>query len=198
MERDVNRHPVYSPSGSGLFSPKLVHYAVSKLAAAVFAAFCLIGWPVRPPSDLPPASMREVTGGAIFRELRPSQISGALFYVNDMRMHCRIGLFDGLNGCAFLRKVITDGLPVKATYYLMPTRIGIRYPLLCRLEQNGRAVVSPQQIRDYVMRSHEDAWLAYLQLVILFFSVAMTAGFIDHANATQKDALLPGDSKPSP
>jgi hypothetical protein len=188
----VNSYPT---SAAKLSSPQLDRYAVSKLAAAVLAAFCFVGWPVKPPTDLPPSDRHEVMGNPSFREPRPWRMSGAAFYVNNLRLNCRLGLLDGLNGCAFFRKAITDGIPVRATYYLMPTRIGIRYPVLYRLEQNGKAVVSPQQTQGYVMRSYEGAWSAYLELVILFFSVAMTAGFIDCANASRRKTRLHGGVK---
>jgi hypothetical protein len=178
-----------------LSSPQRDRYAVSKLAAAVLAAFCFVGWPVKPPTDLPLPDMYEAMGTPTFREPRPWRMSGTAFYVNNLRLNCRLGLLDGLNGCAFFRKAFTDGMPVRATYYLMPTRIGIRYPVLYRLEQNGKAVVSPQQTQDYVMRSYEDAWSAYLQLVVLFFSVAMTAGFIDCANDSRSDTRVTGGVK---
>jgi hypothetical protein len=183
-------------SAAKLSSPQRDRYAVSKLAAAVLAAFCFVGWPVKPPTEVPPSDMHEVMGSPSFREPPAWRMSGATFYVNGVRLNCRLGLLDGLSGCDIFRAAITDGMPVRATYYLMPTRIGIRYPVLYRLEQNGKAVVSPQQTQDCVMRSHEGAWSAYLQLVVLFFSVAMTAGFIDCANASRRDTRVTGEVKP--
>lgn len=188
----MSSHPI---SSANLFSPALDRYAVSKLAAVVFAAFCFVGWPVKPPKNLQPSDIHDLIGKPTFSEPRTSRMSDASFYVNSVRLNCSLGMLNGLNGCSLFRDAITDEMPVKATYFWMPTRVGIRYRVLYRLEQNGKTVISPQFSEDYLMRSYDSAWASYLQLVGLFFFVTMTSVFIDCANARSRNVRVPGDVK---
>lgn len=183
----MSSHPI---SSLKLFPPVLDRYAVSKLAAVVFAAFCFVGWPVKPPKNLQSSDIHDLMGKPTFSDPRTTRMSDAIFYVNNVRLNCSLGMLNGLNGCTFFRDAITDEMPVKATYHLMPTRLGIRYPVLYHLEQNGKTVVSPQFSEAYLMRSYDSAWASYLQLVGLFFLVTLTAGLIDRANENHQTRLL--------
>ena len=109
-----------------------------------------------------------------------------LFFVNGFRLNCTLGLLDGLNGCAYFSGVVDEEAAVTASYFYMPTRIGLRYPMLYSLEQNKKIVVSPEVTQANLVRSYASRWSSYLQISIFFLLVMIFAVFIDRMNANRK------------
>ena len=169
-----------------LIRQTLVRYPVSISIAPVLVIFLFVGWPIEPPKDLPLPDMYEVAGMPIFRETLTSKSSETYFFVNGFRLNCTLGLLDGLNGCAYFRRVVDEEVPVRAMYYYMPTRIGLRYPMLYCLEQNKEIVVSPELMQVNLTRSYETRWSVYFDISIFLLSVLIAGFFIDRVNVNRK------------
>lgn len=165
----------------------VARYPISRLIATILVTYLFVGWPVEPPKDLESTDIHEVAGMPVFRETLTSKMSDTYFFVNGFRLNCTLGLLDGLNGCAYFRGVVDEEAAVNAMYFYMPTRIGLRYPMLYSLEQNKKIVVSPQVTQANLVRSYESRWSVYLQISIFFLSVLIFAFFIDRMNANRKN-----------
>lgn len=168
----------------------LGRFPISRLIGSILVTYLFVGWPVKPPKDLQSTDMYEIYGAPVFRETLTSKMSDTYFFVNGFRLNCTLGLLDGLNGCAFFRRVVDEEMPVRATYYYMPTRIGLRYPMLYCLEQNKEIVVSPELMQVNLTRNYETRWSIYLYISIFFLFVLIVALFIDRANANRKENNL--------
>lgn len=165
----------------------VARYPISRLIATILVIYLFVGWPVEPPKDLESTVMYEVAGMPVFRETLTSKMSDTYFFVNGFRLNCTLGLLDGLNGCAYFRGVVDEEAAVTASYFNMPTRIGLRYPMLYSLEQNKKIVVSPEVTQANLVRSYASRWSSYLQISIFFLLVMIFAFFIDRMNANRKN-----------
>jgi len=164
----------------------VARYPICRLIATILVIYLFVGWPVEPPKDLESTVMYEVAGMPVFRETLTSKMSDTYFFVNGFRLNCTLGLLDGLNGCAYFSGVVDEEAAVTASYFYMPTRIGLRYPMLYSLEQNKKIVVSPEVTQANLVRSYASRWSSYLQISIFFLLVMIFAVFIDRMNANRK------------
>jgi len=124
-------------------------YLYTKITLLSFLPFLLF-LPVEP--WMPEKNeLHEFIGKPLFDPAKPwKEWSGITFSINDENLHCLFTSKGGFNGCRPFRELVTDDKPVRATYFDMKTYYGMSSKVLNSLEQDGREVVSPEEL--YQMR----------------------------------------------
>lgn len=172
----------------GLVFPSwLFGRGLTRSMAMLLVAFAYVAWPIAPLGNVPKDELREVVGTALFRDILTSRMSDTYFFVGDLRLNCSLGPVGGRNGCTYFRNDVAKGIPVKANYYHIRTRIGLSYPVLHSLSQGNKEIVSDRQAYEFLMLSYHSLLSSYRQLFGLLVLVLIAAVFIDRANARRND-----------
>ena len=121
--------------------------------------YAYVAWPVPPrmPTD---AELHYLAGMPVLKTPRGGgRPSGSPYLtVGGIKMSSWYGIWGGDGGTRFFKDAIDTKTPVLATYFWMPTRIGIKSRMLHALEQNGRQIVSPERFHLERLRSHRLSW----------------------------------------
>lgn len=162
---------------------------LTRVIVWIIAIYSYVAWPVEPPDHLQQTDLHQISGVPRFQETLTSKMSDTYFFVGDIRLSCSFGIVDGANGCAFFRDWINTKENVTATYYRMPTRLGSTYPMLYRLKQNGRVVVSPKMTSEQAKKSHISKWEFYFAFFGFLLLVFIAAVLIDRATIKHNRTL---------
>jgi hypothetical protein len=135
-------------------------YRRTAFALLILAAYFYLAVPVEP---IQPKAfeLKEVVGMPKYESTNTMKSSGTSFMVNYMHLNCDIGSLSGHGGCGFFRKDVDPHKPASATYFCMPTRLWYCYKVLNSLEQDGRVVVSQEQMHEWFMRDYRYNWDSY-------------------------------------
>jgi hypothetical protein len=119
------------------------------------------------------SELYELDGKAEIKTAASLQSTDTYFLINNIRLNCFAGARDGENGCELFVNNINVKLPVRATYFWMPTRFGYSYRVLHTLEQDGRLIISPQQSLEMRQLSKKTGWKVYFELLTFLCITAL-------------------------
>jgi hypothetical protein len=124
----------------------------------IFMAICsYLYYPVEP--KVPTAAeLYEIRGLPQYINTSTTTFSGNAFQVGKVTLHCDQLSLNGSGGCGFFSIALDKNLAVRALYYWQPTRLWNRYRVLYSLEQDGRIIVTPEQMRAWSMRCYQGQW----------------------------------------
>jgi hypothetical protein len=165
------------------------NYRWTAFALLILAAYVYLAVPVEP---IQPKAfeLKEVVGMPKYVSTNTTKSSGTAFMVNSIHMNCDIGSLSGHGGCEFFRQGVDLHKPARATYFCMPTRLWYCYKVLNSLEQDGRIIVSQEQMHQWIMRAYRNNWDSYYGFGMwLFIFQVVFFWFIERFN------LIPSTAK---
>lgn len=159
------------------------HYPTVRGLIWFWIGYAYVAWPLPPrmPTD---AELHYLTGMPVLKNPRGGgRGAGGIPYltVGGIKMNSIYGMWGGTGGNHFFKQAIDLKSPVLATYFWMPSRIGIKSRMLHELEQNGRQIVSPERFYVERLRRHRLNWQLYYQLHGLMFFIICIVWFFERA-----------------
>jgi hypothetical protein len=146
--------------------------------------FFFVFWPVKPMKDVRNYELHEIVGV-------PEYSHGKSKYylkVNGMNLKCDLGGLGGSDGCGRYRNVVDTKKSARITYISMPTRLWYHYEVLYSFEQNGRMIITPEQL----LAEHESDYISSLALtrnflIFLFIPIAVLIWFRDFSGKVRQE-----------
>jgi hypothetical protein len=148
-------------------------YRWTTISLLILAAYLYLSVPVAP---IQPKAfeLKEVVGMPKYVSSNTTTSSGMAFMVNRILLNCDIGSTGGHGGCEFFREGVDPHKQARATYFCMPTRLWYCYKALNSLEQDGRIVVSQEQMHQWFMRAyknHRDRYFGFGMWLFIFLVI---------------------------
>jgi hypothetical protein len=134
-------------------------FSFSTMALILLAVTTYKDWPIE--LKVPTASeLHEIVGMPAYVETS-GRHSGYSFRVNDMALSCELKSTGGPTDCWLFSnaiKALDMNKPARAIYSWQPTRLGYHYRTLYSLEQDGKMIISPEQLRAQLLKSYKIEW----------------------------------------
>lgn len=107
--------------------------------AILIALLNYLTWPVEPMMAEKGYELREIVGMPVFYNTSDPHLK-----VNRMDLKCDI---EGSGGCGFYKNLVNTKIPARIRYISMPWLLWGHYNVLYSLEQDGKTIISPEQLR---------------------------------------------------
>lgn len=140
----------------------LKKYRSTIFFALFVALFNYLNWPVEPKMAEQGYASHEIVGMPEYFDTADPHLK-----VNVINLKCDLGGLGGSDGCAYFRNLVNTKIPAHITYFRMPTRLWYQYNVLYSIEQDGKVIVSPEQIHARFTRHYSDS-LELTRKFILF------------------------------
>ncbi len=146
--------------------------------------FYFMFWPVKPMKDVRDYELHEIVGVPKYSHARGKYY----LKISGMNLKCDLGGMGGSDGCGRYRSVVDTEKSARITYISMPTRLWYHYEVLYSFEQNGRMLITPEQL----LAEHERDYISSLALtrnflIFLFIPISALIWFRDFSGKVRHE-----------
>lgn len=147
----------------------LKKYHSTIIAAIFITLWNYLNWPMEPIMAEKGYELHELVGMPEYFDTQDPHLK-----VNGMNLKCDL---DGSDGCGYYKNIVDTKIPVRIRYVWTPSLLWGHYNVLHSLEQDGKMIISPEQLHARILGHYSNSlemskfsvffWIPFLALIWL-------------------------------